>query len=187
MRSSSAMGETLAALCADARITDMRRRLCIAIALVCAISGCRRVSERTLKDTEGRTFSAECDRQGKCEVSRKKAASVTAEKSGVVLHAPGRFVSICDASGGAPAEIADCRILVCNEDDECPPKHGLPHGTCVNGLCTEPSNPVGQQDAILLCLSGTGLGRSSPSQADRYALARNCGTPCIIPTPCRKP
>ncbi len=165
----------------------MQRQLCVAIALACAISGCRRVSERTLTDTEGRTFTAKCDRQGKCDLARKKADSVASDKSGVVLHAPGRFVSVCDASSAAPAEITDCRILVCGKDDECPPKHGLPDGACVNGLCTEPANAVGQEDAILLCMSGTGLGRSSPAQADRYALAKNCGTPCIIPTPCRKP
>ena len=124
---------------------------------------------------------------GQVRSRRKNADSVAADKSGVVLHTAGRFVSICDTSGAEPAETTDCRILVCSKDDECPPKHGLPHGACLNGLCADPANPVGKDDVILLCMSGTGLGRSSPAQADRFALAKNCGTPCTIPTPCRKP
>ena len=157
------------------------------IALGCALIGCRRVSQRNLQDTEGRTFTASCDREGKCELARENAESVSPDKRGLVLQAPGRFVAICDVAAVAPPDITDCRILSCKNDDDCPPKHGLSHGTCVNDLCTEPSNSLGADDAVLLCLAGTGLGRSSTIQADRYALAINCGSPCIIPTPCRKP
>jgi hypothetical protein len=165
----------------------MQRRLLALVALACLLVGCRRVSKRELQDTEGRTFVASCDREGGCELSRGTAESVAPDRPGLLLHAPGRFVTICDVSGNAPADITDCRILTCKKDADCPPNHGLPHGTCVNDLCTEPSNALGQDDAILLCLSGTGLGRSSSKQADLYALAKNCGTPCVIPTPCRKP
>ncbi|HMR10097.1 MAG TPA: hypothetical protein PKA88_30180 [Polyangiaceae bacterium] len=168
----------------------MRRRLLVLVApvaFVCLVLGCRRVSKRMLNDTEGRSFVASCDREGVCELSRETAQSVAPDKPKLVLHAAGRFISICDTSNGAPTDITDCRILVCKKDEECPPNHGLPHGTCVNDLCTEPSNALVQDDAILLCLAGTGLGRSSSKQADLYALARNCGTPCVIPTPCRKP
>jgi hypothetical protein len=39
----------------------------------------------------------------------------------------------------------------------------------------------------MLCLSGTGLGRETPAQIERYALALNCGSPCKIPAPCAQP
>jgi hypothetical protein len=39
----------------------------------------------------------------------------------------------------------------------------------------------------MLCLAGTGLGRETPAQVERYALALNCGNPCRIPTPCAQP
>jgi hypothetical protein len=53
----------------------------------------------------------------------------------------------------------------------------LAHGTCIDGLCTEPANGIGVADAVMLCLAGTGWGRDSPVQVDRYALAMNCGSP----------
>jgi hypothetical protein len=39
----------------------------------------------------------------------------------------------------------------------------------------------------VLCLSGTGLGHETPEQVERIALARHCGTPCEVPSPCRQP
>lgn len=158
-----------------------------ALWVACLLFGCQRVSERTLKDTEGRSFLAKCNREGKCELSRAEAAPVAADKVGVSLHAPGRVVAVCDVAAATPAETSDCRALVCRVDEDCPPNHGLPNGTCVNGLCTEPSNALNRDDAVLLCLAGTGLGRESPQQAERFALATNCGSPCVVPTPCRQP
>jgi hypothetical protein len=57
----------------------------------------------------------------------------------------------------------------------------------VNGLCTEPSQPLGVTDAVMLCLAGTGTGHGSAQQAERFAMALNCGEPCRIPSPCRQP
>ena len=39
----------------------------------------------------------------------------------------------------------------------------------------------------MLCLSGTGLGRETPRQIERYALALNCGKPCPCPRLVRSP
>ncbi len=150
--------------------------------------GCRRVSERGLKDTEGRTFAAKCDCQGSCELSRKKADPVSPDKADLTLKSPGRLVMMCDvAEGKEPDLAADCRPLVCDGDDGCPPAHGLKNGTCVNGLCTEPANPLTREDSVALCLAGTGMGKDSPKQVDLYAMGLNCGSPCIVPKPCRQP
>ena len=165
----------------------MRLLLSLLVVAVAA-SGCRRVSTRTLKDTEGRTFTAECDRQGQCNLTRDKAEPGSPDKKDLVLHSPGRLVAMCDAAGDAKPDLAaDCRPLVCESDDACPPAHGLKHGTCVNGLCTEPANPLTQDDSVLLCLAGTGMGKSAAAQVDRYAMGLNCGSPCVVPKPCRQP
>lgn len=160
----------------------------LAVAVAVAVVGCKRISERTLTDTEGRTFRAKCDREGSCELSRASAEPVSPDKTGLVIHATGRLVTLCDVGPSKqPADVTDCRALVCEKDDQCPPSHGLRDGACVSGLCTEPSNGIGRDDAIMLCLAGTGLGKSEQNQVDRYAMALNCGTPCLIPKPCRQP
>ncbi len=158
--------------------------------LPCALStsACRRVSERTLTDTEGRQVIARCDREGRCELERKSGSSAAPDKPQVVLHTTGRLVTVCDsANSSPPTDPAWCRALVCKEATNCPPAHGLPHGACVNELCIEPANAVGQADAVVLCLAGTGLGRASVAQVGRHAMALNCGNPCTVPAPCRRP
>jgi hypothetical protein len=157
-------------------------------AALAATPGCRRISQRSLTDTEGRTFSAECDREGQCKLARKSGDPVSPDKSDLALHSPGLIVAMCDVpEGGEPSAAADCRPLVCQDDSACPPSHGIKDGTCANGLCIEPSNSLNVDDAVMLCLAGTGLGRSAPGQVDRYAMALNCGTPCKVPAPCRQP
>ena len=96
-------------------------------------------------------------------------------------------MGVCQHANKRTDTPAQCRPLVCQDDKDCPPAHGLGHGTCVNGLCTEPANAISAADAVLLCLAGTGWGKGSPEQVERYALALNCGTPCKIPSPCRQP
>lgn len=158
------------------------------LAVLVASSACRRISERKLTDTEGRTFSAECDREGRCKLGRKSGEPASADKSDIILHSPGLVIAICDVAPGAePGPAADCRALTCKTDADCPPSHGIRDGTCANELCIEPSHEVTVDDAVMLCLAGTGLGRSAPNQVDRYAMALNCGTPCRIPAPCRQP
>ncbi|MGC4066120.1 MAG: hypothetical protein QM784_16030 [Polyangiaceae bacterium] len=87
--------------------------------------------------------------------------------------------------GQAPA-LPQCRPLTCEGDAECPPAEGLDHGVCINHLCTEPSHAVHTEDAVLMCLAGTGTEPQTPLQAERFALGLNCGTPCQIPKVCRQ-
>jgi hypothetical protein len=170
------------------RDMSVRRAALLLMTVWMASTGCRRVSERTLTDTEGRTFHAECDREGRCKLTRKSAKPVSEDMSDVALHSPGLLIAICDVPPEQdPSASADCRPLVCKEDDDCPPSHGIKDGSCSNGLCIEPSHDLAVDDAVMLCLAGTGLGRSGPNQVDRYAMALNCGTPCRVPAPCRQP
>jgi hypothetical protein len=60
-------------------------------------------------------------------------------------------------------------------------------GQCLNHHCGDAAEPLGVQDAIMLCLAGTGLGRKTAAQIERYALALNCGSPCTVPAPCPQP
>lgn len=150
-------------------------------------ASCRRISERTLRDTEGRTFSAECDREQSCKFTQTGGPK-RSDKTALALHSKGRLIGICDVAPGAELEgPADCRPLECADDADCPPGHGLRDGQCLNGLCSDPANQLTTSDAVMLCLAGTGTGRATPRQVERYALALNCGTPCKIPAPCKQP
>jgi hypothetical protein len=100
----------------------------------------------------------------------------------------GRLVGICDVKEAEPPRGPyDCRTLSCQDDKDCPPLHDMADGQCVHGHCSDPAEALGVQDAVMLCLAGTGLGRETPAQIERYALALNCGTPCQIPAPCAQP
>jgi len=162
--------------------------LVLALAVVAA-GGCRRVSQRTLRDTEDREFRARCDREGKCTLEQTAGPKGGGEGGGLVLRAQGALVGVCNVTPPAsePESPSDCRALACQTDAQCPPAHGNQDGTCLNGLCREPENGVGVEDAVMLCLAGTGLGRESQQQVARYAMAQNCGSPCKVPTPCRQP
>jgi hypothetical protein len=141
----------------------------------------------SLQDTEGRRFEGQCTASA-CEYARVSGKPGSADKIHVGLLTSGRLVGICDLSSpSAVADAGDCRALVCKADVNCPPLHGLDAGHCLNGLCISPELPLGSSDAVLLCLAGTGLGRSAPKQVERYAMALNCGEPCRVPTPCRQP
>jgi hypothetical protein len=155
------------------------------IAALFAVSAlaCSR-NELTFEDSEGQRYTARCRENG-CSVADKHASDAGAEPT---LRTSGRIVGICRHAAGKRTDTpAQCRPLVCQADKGCPPAHGLGHGTCVNGLCTEPSQPLAVGDAVMLCMAGTGWGTGSPPQVERYALALNCGTPCRVPTPCRQP
>jgi hypothetical protein len=147
--------------------------------------GCRRVSERTLRDTEGRTFEARCDREGRCELSDRSGSAEDVPR----IVTLGRLVAFCPSTasdtGRPPA--GECRALVCESDADCPPAHGLRDGTCVNRLCIDPAGVLDSDDAIALCLAGTGLGQSSGVQVERVALGLHCGSPCKVPSTCRQP
>ena len=150
--------------------------------------GCRTQTDRTLRDTEGRQFSAQCAAGKSCVVKQTSGAPAPSGQPAVLLRSPGRLIGVCTAAEGAePQTPAECRALVCAGDDACPPAQGMKEGQCVNGLCTEPSHRLGVADAVMLCLAGTGVGRDSAHQVERYAMALNCGEPCRIPSPCRQP
>jgi hypothetical protein len=142
-----------------------------------ALFGCRDKVERTLRDSEGREARASCDDSGECRLLGEDGA----ERRDLFVRRRSRAIGLC--SGEADFE---CRALVCTADAECPSLGSRSEGSCVNGLCIEPANEIGRDDAVMLCLFGTGPGKSSPVQVDRYALAVNCGSPCQVPRVCRQ-
>jgi hypothetical protein len=153
-----------------------------------AATGCRSISKRRLEDTEGRSFEARCDREGSCTLKQTAGPTVSDPDTELRLWSPGALVAVCNsAPASEPKSASDCRALVCQADENCPPAHGIKHGHCVNGLCREPAHSLTVDDAVMLCLAATGLGRETKEQAERYALAQNCGSPCKVPSPCRQP
>lgn len=155
--------------------------------LLLAAASCRRVSERTLRDTEGRVFTATCDRDQKCKIVQKSGEKRKDGKTEVAFATSGRLIGLCDVpASGEPESPADCRGLLCKEDDDCPPGHGMKDGQCLEGYCSDAAKDFAAADAVMLCLARTGLGREQPRQVERYALALNCGSPCVLPAPCRK-
>ncbi len=146
---------------------------------------CSRPEVLQLRDTEGRKFTAQVKQD---EVVQLSSSDVSSRSDSFVLQRKGYLVAICpESSQMSTTAIGDCRGLICTGDYDCPPAHGLKMGTCINGLCVEPSQTINSDDAIMLCLAGTGIGRSSTLQVDRFALGLNCGQPCRVPSPCRQP
>lgn len=155
--------------------------------LAVGLWGCNKKGEPILlTDTEGRRFAMSCNGT-ECSYERKAGAPVSKGKNLAEVQVSGRVVGICDVAASGEAEPGDCRALVCKTDRDCPPMHGLEAGHCVNTLCTSPDKELGPSDAVLLCLAGTGLGLNAPKQIERYAMAMNCGRPCVVPAPCRQP
>ena len=132
-----------------------------------------------VNDTEGRTITVTCTEGGSCQVGRPEGAIPEFQ-----LRTPGRVATLCPA--GPESDPVLCRPLVCRADADCPWAIGLEQGSCVNGLCTEPSHGVTKADSIALCMAGTGIGRTSPKQVELYAMAIQCGDPCKVPTVCRQ-
>jgi len=152
------------------------------------VTGCHSVSERTVTDTEGRTFVANCERTGVCTFTQASGVKRQDGKTAQALLITGRVIGICDVEPGHAAGPADdCRALVCQKDSDCPPAHGLKDGQCMNALCTDQALPLVASDSVMLCLAGSGLGREQPRQVERFALGLNCGSPCKVPAPCRQP
>lgn len=164
------------------------------LAAACLLPSCTESKKLRLTDTEGRSFTATCQ-DAKCAVDSSDSPSPTATKPpggepAFTLHRASRFFAICDVwSQGASHAIhpADCRPLACTSDAECPPAVNLPSGTCTNGLCIEPSAAITGDDAVLLCLAGTGPPAGTNKQIERYALGNACGNPCSVPSVCRQP
>lgn len=163
--------------------------LLAALSALGGATGCRSISQRTLTDTEGRTFAAECDREGSCKLKQISGEDAPSGKPALALSATGRLLGMCNVSaeGAAPEGPADCRALECESDADCPPSHGQKDGSCLNELCIVPTLEPSVSDAVMMCLAGTGLGRNKPNQVGLFAMALNCGSPCVVPKPCRQP
>lgn len=148
-------------------------------------AACRHSVTLDLTDTEHRRFTATYAGNELTELRllEPRTSSVLYD-----VRRAGYLVAVCPTSlGESRVAPTHCRALVCQADVNCPPAHGLKQGTCINGLCIEPSQNIGADDAIMLCLAGTGAGYSSPVQVERFALGLNCGRPCRVPSPCRQP
>jgi hypothetical protein len=163
-----------------------RREGLSTVAVLLLALGCQK-GPRLLRDSEGRTFEATCPAQSPCKLVQK-SGPVRVEKPAQALLIGSRLLGICDVKEGEALQGPfDCRPLACQSDAECPPLHGMKDGQCLNGRCSDPAEAIGVEDAVMLCLAGTGLGRETPAQIERYALALNCGSPCKIPAPCAQP
>lgn len=147
-------------------------------------TSCERAPPIAATDTEGRSFRIDCPPEKSCAL----LTDAPDRPSPVVLRARGRVVGICPrVSDPRQFQAADCRALVCSRDAQCPHPEGARAGTCIGGFCVDPSHPIGSEDAIMLCLAGTGLGHDSALQVQRLALGMSCaGSPCTIPKPCRQ-
>lgn len=157
------------------------------VAVCSALFACQTAGPRTLRDSEGRVFEANCPNSGECSFMQKSGPRRDGRPAQALLVGS-RMVGICDVKAGeGPDGPFDCRPLSCNTDAECPPLHGMKDGQCLNHRCGDAAEPIGVQDAIMLCLAGTGLGHESAAQVERYALALNCGSPCTVPAPCQQP
>jgi hypothetical protein len=161
--------------------------MCLLGALLLATTACHKGTERHLADTENREFLAQCSIDGICAVTAAGEAKSLSAGS-MSLRATGRIVGICGplAAGTSPSA-SDCRPLVCESKEQCPSAQGMTEGVCIGGLCREPSGAINSDDAVMLCLAGTGTGPRTAQQIERLALGLNCGSPCVVPGPCRQP
>ena len=164
----------------------LARLACLSTLVALTALACRKNPEFSLQDSEGRRFLLRCDQDLECRLEQQSGPREAASKTEVRIHMPGKVTGVCAVAPGKDLESpSDCRPLVCQSDAQCPPAHGMAHGTCLGRLCIEPSQPSATvDDAVMLCLAGTGLGRKSQLQTERYAMAVNCGSPCKVPAPC---
>lgn len=164
--------------------------LLLVVAVLCAVA-CNKAVKVQLKDTEGRSFEATC-KANDCKVKSALVAKPTGERPadadpGFSILLGSRIYSICETWTPTSAQTIDCRPLVCETDVECPPALGLKHGSCTNKLCIEPSGEISPDDAVFLCLAGSGVSPAGPKQRERFGLASLCGSPCVVPKVCRQP
>ena len=148
--------------------------------LLLSASACKERAELQVKDSEGRRFSVSCGERAQQCVLKSTAGGADA----VSLARNSRLFGVCPGNG---SQQADCRALVCKSDDECPPAEGATTGSCIDGWCVDPSHRLTSNDSVMLCLAGMGLGHEQPKQVERYALGLNCGEPCVVPAPCKRP
>lgn len=158
----------------------MRSSRSVAMTLtLLALSACKGPTTLRLQDSEGRVFHARCEiGLFSCTIVQQEGPRGAAAP---VLRDTGRYIGVCDSD-----HAADCRVLTCSGDGDCPPPGRAPHGSCIGGLCSNPTHDITSADAVMLCLAGTGLGHAEAKQVERYALGLNCGAPCVVPKPCER-
>ncbi len=140
-------------------------------------------------DTEDRSYVVECEDKVCTYRPAAPASSEGAPSSSqpvpnatnLTLRSTGRLLAICE---GEKAKGTACRAVTCT--DSCPNDPAGNKTTCQRGLCVNEGADITNEDALLLCIAGTGTKRSA-KQAGRMALARTCGTPCVVPAACRQP
>lgn len=142
-----------------------------------------------VKDSEGRAFTVRCGEvESSCTLSPAAGSKLSEGAHAILMKSEGRLLGACEAeSDSAPVHPGDCRPLRCERDVDCPPLHGPGTGSCLGKWCVDPAHAIGPNDAVMLCLAGTGVGHGTPLQVERYALGLNCGSPCVVPKPCQKP
>lgn len=154
------------------------------VSVVVSLGGCKR-GPQPFADTLGRTFTYECNDESGCTFTREGVPS-NAKKEGVLLARTGRILSVCDVPHGVKeAPRPECRAVTC-QTNGCPPDPSGRRLSCETGLCVAPDAEITTDDAVLLCLADTDVGRSAQSSA-RLALAYSCGKPCKVPASCRQP
>lgn len=166
----------------------------MAVLAAFAAFGCTKPHGLKLKDTEGRSFTATCKGPA-CTIASSAKANPSAPRpegaeSAFVIHPASRLFAVCEVwvkDGAHKIHPADCRALICSTDAECPWAQKMGRGTCASGLCIEPSAEITNEDAVLLCLGGTGVPSGTNEQVERHALGNACGSPCTVPAVCRQP
>jgi hypothetical protein len=162
--------------------------LCVSSVLtVLTALGCQ--GPQRFTDTEDRSYIAECeDKTCTYRPAAPASSEGTTTPSAPAPNAPkltlrstGHLLAICE---GEKAKGTACRAVTCT--DSCPTDPAGNKTTCQRGLCVNEGAEITNEDALLLCIAGTGTQRSA-KQAGRMALARTCGTPCVVPAACRQP
>ena len=153
------------------------------LAMALALLACER-SPTTIQDTEGRVFSMTC-KGDTCTLTQTDGPKSGAARHQLLTNT--RVIAICDASNPGIAPPPDsCRPVACSTDRDCPLlDNEKAQATCKRSVCTNPGKKLRVNDAVGLCLAGTGIGHRTAKQAERYALGLSCGSPCVVPAACR--
>lgn len=132
----------------------------------------------TPRDTEGRTFNAECEKND-CTLNL-----VTPE--GVKLYSVHKTSRILSACAPDDPRGFDCRPLVCDDGRACSTLGGAEF-SCLRGLCQAAERPLSNADFTSLCLAGTGPFQHNAAQVERITFGRAASGRSEVPVACRQP
>ena len=162
--------------------------------LVAALLACCRsssgVTEQTLIDTTGASFTELCD-SAQCTVTSTTPAPPACNSWTIVNTS--RIAVVCGSPGAAIDP--NCRPLTCSADYECPSRTGWALA-CQAGICQNVQRPLVLEDVLALCVapnSRTTACDAQPPYADivvksayETALAA-CSGECAVPPTCQQP